>query len=42
MASVREGFFAGLHAAAPDMPVARESVVSLEGAIWRAHRLAEA
>jgi N-acetylglucosamine kinase-like BadF-type ATPase len=42
MASVREGFFAGLQAAAPDMPVARESVVSLEGAIWRAKRLAEA
>jgi N-acetylglucosamine kinase-like BadF-type ATPase len=42
MASVREGFFAGLQGAAPKMPVARESVVSLEGAIWRAHRLAEA
>ena len=42
MALVREAFFAGLQAAAPQMPVARESVVSLEGALWRARRLAEA
>jgi N-acetylglucosamine kinase-like BadF-type ATPase len=42
MTSVREAFFAGLHAVAPEMPVARESVVSLEGALWRAKRLAEA
>ena len=42
MATVREAFFAGLHAAAPEMPVGRESVVSLEGAIWRARRLAGA
>jgi N-acetylglucosamine kinase-like BadF-type ATPase len=41
MSSVRQAFFAGLHAAAPEMPVARESVVSLDGAIWRAKRLAE-
>jgi N-acetylglucosamine kinase-like BadF-type ATPase len=40
MALVREAFFAGLQAAAPLMPVGRESVVSLEGALWRAHRLA--
>jgi N-acetylglucosamine kinase-like BadF-type ATPase len=42
MTQVREAFFAGLQAAAPEMPVAREAVVSLEGALWRAHRLAEA
>jgi N-acetylglucosamine kinase-like BadF-type ATPase len=41
MASVREAFFAGLHAAAPEMPVGREAVVPLEGALWRAKRLAE-
>jgi glucosamine kinase len=41
MAIVREAFFAGLKAAAPDMPVGTESVVSLEGAVWRAKRLAE-
>jgi glucosamine kinase len=42
MPLVREAFFAGLHTAAPQMPVAHESVVSLEGALWRAKRLAEA
>jgi N-acetylglucosamine kinase-like BadF-type ATPase len=42
MTLVREAFFTGLQAAAPLMPVARESVVSLEGALWRAQRLAEA
>jgi N-acetylglucosamine kinase-like BadF-type ATPase len=41
MTLVREAFFAGLHAAAPQMPVSREEVVSLEGALWRAQRLAE-
>jgi len=41
MTMVREGFFAGLKAAAPLMPVGKESVVSLEGAVWRAQRLAE-
>jgi len=41
MSLVREAFFAGLRAAAPEMPVAREAVVSLEGALWRAQRLAE-
>jgi N-acetylglucosamine kinase-like BadF-type ATPase len=41
MAIVRERFFAGLRAAAPNMPVGTEGVVSLEGAVWRAHRLAE-
>jgi N-acetylglucosamine kinase-like BadF-type ATPase len=38
---VREGFFAGLKAAAPEMPVSHEEVVSLDGALWRAQRLAE-
>ena len=42
MTLVREAFFTGLQAAAPLMPVGRESVVSLEGALWRAKRLAEA
>jgi N-acetylglucosamine kinase-like BadF-type ATPase len=42
MALVREAFFAGLKAAAPEMLVAREPVIPLEGAIWRAQRLAEA
>ncbi len=41
MRIVREAFFAGLHAAAPAMPVAREGVVALDGALWRARRLAE-
>jgi hypothetical protein len=40
MAMVREAFFAGLHEAAPEMPVGREEVVAIEGAIWRAERLA--
>jgi len=38
---VREAFFAGLHAATPAMPVAKEAAVSLDGALWRATRLAE-
>jgi N-acetylglucosamine kinase-like BadF-type ATPase len=41
MTLVRESFFAGLHAAAPAMPVAKEAAVPLEGALWRAKRLAE-
>jgi len=40
MRIVREGFFSGLNAAAPEMPVATEAVVALEGALWRAKRLA--
>jgi glucosamine kinase len=40
MTLVREAFFAGLHAAAPEMPVAKEAAVPLEGALWRAKRLA--
>src|ERR1035437_6689861 len=42
MPLVRNAFFAGLKAAAPQMPVGRESIVSLDGALWRAQRLAEA
>ncbi len=41
MALVREAFFAGLKTAAPDMPVATHGAIALEGALWRAHRLAE-
>jgi glucosamine kinase len=41
MPLVRNAFFAGLHAGAPQMPVGSEGVVSLDGAIWRAKRLAE-
>ena len=39
---VREAFFAGLEAAAPEMPIAKEEVVGIEGALWRAQRLADA
>ena len=38
---VRERFFAGLRDAAPGMPVRGEEVKGIEGAIWRAQRLAE-
>ncbi len=41
MAIVREGFFAGLHEGAPEMPVGKEEVVALKGALWRAERMAE-
>lgn len=41
MRQVREPFFAGLTAAAPDMPVATAATVALDGALWRAARLAE-
>lgn len=40
MAQVREAFFGGLQAAAPGMPVGKAPVVSLDGALWRARRLA--
>jgi len=40
MTLVREAFFGGLRDAAPEMPVFTEAVVSLEGALWRARRLA--
>jgi glucosamine kinase len=39
---IREAFFAGLQAAAPQMPVGRDAVVSLDGALWRAERLLQA
>jgi N-acetylglucosamine kinase-like BadF-type ATPase len=42
MTPVRETFFAGLKAAAPLMPVSSQAVVSLDGALWRAQRLAAA
>lgn len=42
MAMVREAFFAGLRAAAPGMPIQQEAVVALDGAVWRAKKLAEA
>jgi glucosamine kinase len=38
---VREPFFAGLHAGAPNMPILEKEVAGIEGAIWRAQRLAE-
>jgi N-acetylglucosamine kinase-like BadF-type ATPase len=41
MQLVREAFFAGLRAAAPDMPVGTTETVSLDGAVWRAKCLAE-
>ena len=41
MKIVREDFFAGLNAAAPGMPVQNTVTVPLEGAVWRAERLAE-
>lgn len=40
MRLVREPFFAGLQKAAPNMPVIQEGVVSLDGALWRAKKLA--
>lgn len=39
---VREPFFAGLRAAAPLMPIGQKEVAGIEGALWRAQRLAEA
>jgi glucosamine kinase len=41
MTTVREAFFKGLRDAAPNLPIQDKSVVSLEGAVWRAQRLAE-
>jgi glucosamine kinase len=38
---VREPFFAGLRAVAPDMPIRETEVAGIEGAVWRAERLAE-
>jgi glucosamine kinase len=41
MTTVREAFFKGLLDVAPNLPIQDKSVVSLEGAVWRAQRLAE-
>lgn len=41
MTEVRTAFVQGLAAAAPRMNVASEGVIALEGALWRAARLAE-
>ena len=38
---VRERFFAGLRAAAPEMPILPNEVAGIEGAVWRALRLAD-
>jgi N-acetylglucosamine kinase-like BadF-type ATPase len=38
---VRQGFFAGLRAAAPEMPIIDHEVNAIEGAVWRAQRMAE-
>ncbi len=40
MRLVREPFFAGLRAVAPEIPIGDHSAVSLDGALWRAKRLA--
>ena len=37
---VREQFFAGLRAAAPEMPIRETEVAGIEGAVWRAQQLA--
>ncbi|HEY2467229.1 MAG TPA: BadF/BadG/BcrA/BcrD ATPase family protein [Terracidiphilus sp.] len=37
---VREPFFAGLRAAAPEMPIRETEVAGIEGAVWRAQQLA--
>lgn len=42
MTSVREAFFKGLRDAVPNLPIQDRAVVSLEGALWRARRLADA
>jgi glucosamine kinase len=39
---VREQFFAGLHAVAPEMPIRGTEVAGIEGAVWRAQQLAKA
>jgi N-acetylglucosamine kinase-like BadF-type ATPase len=39
---VREAFFAGLKAAAPEMPVGQTEVNGIEGALWRAQQMAKA
>lgn len=41
MTTVREAFFKGLRDAVPAIPIQDKPVVSLDGAVWRAQRLAE-
>jgi glucosamine kinase len=38
---VREAFYAGLKAEAPNMPILQDEVDGIVGALWRANRLAE-
>ncbi len=38
---VREGFYAGLRAGAPEIPILDKEVNAIEGAVWRAQRIAE-
>jgi glucosamine kinase len=38
---VREAFFAGLQAGAPEMPIRETEVAGIEGAVWRAQQLAK-
>ncbi|MGA9586450.1 MAG: BadF/BadG/BcrA/BcrD ATPase family protein [Terracidiphilus sp.] len=38
---VREQFFAGLHACAPEMPIREAEVAGIDGAVWRAQQLAK-
>ncbi len=38
---VREGFYAELRTAAPAMPILEHEVNAIEGAVWRAQRMAE-
>jgi N-acetylglucosamine kinase-like BadF-type ATPase len=38
---VREPFFAGLRKAVPEMPICETEIAGIEGAIWRAQRLAK-
>jgi glucosamine kinase len=37
---VRAGFYEGLRAAAPEMPILDQEVNAIEGAVWRARRMA--
>ncbi|HUB30001.1 MAG TPA: BadF/BadG/BcrA/BcrD ATPase family protein [Terracidiphilus sp.] len=39
---VREPFFAGLRAAAPEIPILENEVAGIDGAIWRAQQLVQA
>ena len=38
---VREGFYAALRAVAPEIPILDREVNAIEGAVWRAQRMAE-